>query len=139
MNTNKILLWLAGALVVAVVSLAAIILLQKSEWRWWGGSYYAVYLDTGDLYFGKLSRFPYLSISNVWYLQRDAQQQSLSISDFSKVVWLPENKIRINPDKVVWTVKLTKDSPLLSSVKASQQEASVPDDGSVFAPTTQTP
>lgn len=94
-------------------------------------SYYAVYLDTGDLYFGKLSRFPRMTLTDVWYLQRDGQNQSLALSQFSKVVWGPENKMTLDDDKVVWVAKVSKDSQILPMLKgdrpaAAQQQGQLP-------------
>jgi hypothetical protein len=108
---NKILL---GVTIVLVVALIAVM----CWWYFYRGSsnYYAVYLDTGDLYFGKLSTFPNMTLSDVWYLQRDSQGNS-SLSEFIKTPWGPEGSININRDRIVWTAKLSDVSQLIPYIK----------------------
>jgi glucan phosphoethanolaminetransferase (alkaline phosphatase superfamily) len=116
---KKVILPAAIILLVAVLVAVAVLMWQKGDFS---RSYSAVYLDTGDLYFGELSRFPYLSLSNVWYLQRDSQSQGNTLSEFAKAAWGPEDKIKINRDRVVWTAKISDVSQLIpylnKSVKA---------------------
>ncbi|MCL5004357.1 MAG: hypothetical protein M1170_00165 [Patescibacteria group bacterium] len=75
-KTNKILLTI---IIVLAAALMAIVYWQKVGFN---KDYWAVYLDTGDLYFGKLSYFPKASLSNAYILQRNAQdsQNPFSIS-----------------------------------------------------------
>ncbi|BCX16259.1 MAG: hypothetical protein KatS3mg098_488 [Candidatus Parcubacteria bacterium] len=87
--------------------------------------YYAVYLKTGDIYFGKLSRFPYLSLSNVWYLRTNSQGE-VSISRFDQSVWGPEDKIKINKDQVVWIAKISPTSQIFSLVSGKSSNLSNP-------------
>jgi len=79
-------------------------------------SYYAVYLDTGDLYFGRISHTPKFTLSDAWYLQRDPTKQSISINSFAKTSWSPEGTLKINDDKIVWIAKVSKDSPIMSII-----------------------
>lgn len=119
---NKILFGLVIVLVVAIIVIGAI-------WYLWGGTgnnYYAVYLDTGDLYFGTLSRFPHMTLSNVLYLQRDPQNQGPSLQDFSKVAWGPENKIEINSNKIVWIAKISDISQLIPILSGKESPATQP-------------
>lgn len=78
-------------------------------------AWYAVYLDTGDLYFGHLSSFPSFALTDAWYVQH-TPQGDLSVSDFSKVSWKPVGVIQINRQHVVWTARIASDSPLLSAM-----------------------
>jgi hypothetical protein len=115
---NKILL------VVITVLVVAIVLGLLWYWRtYYGNQYYAVYLDTGDLYFGKLSTFPDLTLSNVWYLQRDSQGNN-SLSELIKAPWGPEGSIKINRDKIVWTAKLSDVSQLIPYIENKVPEIS---------------
>lgn len=117
---NKFVVFLVIILVAVVVIFAGLFVWQKNGEA--TGNYYAVYLKTGDIYFGKLSKFPYLSLSSVWYLQ--GGQSGLSINQFSKSVWGPEDEIRLNNDEIIWTAKLSKDSqilPILKGEKVLQQ------------------
>ena len=113
---NKILL---GLVIVLLIAVGAIIYWQKVGFE---EPYYAVYLDTGDMYFGKLSYFPRLSLSDVWYIQRDPQdsQNPLSISKFERVFWEPEDKLYLNEKNIVWKTKLKSDSPVLNFIKNPQ-------------------
>lgn len=85
-------------------------------------SYYAVYLKTGDLYFGELSRFGGYKLSNVFFLQRD-QSGQLSIQKFEQSVFQPEDKIELNKENIVWVAKIKKGSPLISFFEGRQNQS----------------
>jgi hypothetical protein len=75
--------------------------------------YSAVYLSTGDIYFGKLSWFPWPHMKNVWYLQRgqDVQGQAqLGLVPLKNVFWGPIDEIYLNPKDVVFWTSLRNDS-----------------------------
>ena len=78
-------------------------------------TWYAVYLDTGDLYFGHLSSFPSFSLSDAWYVQH-SPQGDVSVSDFAKVSWKPVGIIQLNRQHVVWTARIASDSPLIAAM-----------------------
>ncbi|MEK7481942.1 MAG: hypothetical protein AAB607_01170, partial [Patescibacteria group bacterium] len=105
--------------VVLLVALAAVFYWQKVGFE---EPYYAVYLNTGDLYFGKLDYFPKLSLNDVYFLQQNSedQQNPLSITKFENAFWGPKGKIYLNDEAIVWKVKLKKDSQLLQVIKAGQ-------------------
>ena len=113
---NKILLAVVAVLLVA---LGVVIYWQKVGFE---KPYWAVYLDTGDLYFGKLNKFPRLSLSDVYFLQRnpDDQQNPLSMAKFSQAFWGPEDKIYLNEKSVVWKAKLREDSQVVQFIKNPQ-------------------
>jgi hypothetical protein len=114
-NVNKIL--------IIVVVVLLLILVGILVWQNWLSTpaYYAVYLRTGDLYFGQLSRFPSFSLSNVYMLQVNAQNQQnpVNIQKFSNVFWGPEDFMKINRDDVVWYTKLTSDSQLMRVIESN--------------------
>jgi hypothetical protein len=114
-NVNKVLL-----IVVVVLFLALVGILVWQNWLS-QPSYYAVYLRTGDLYFGQLSRFPSFSLSHVYMLQVNAQNQQnpVNIQKFSNVFWGPEDFIKINRDDVVWYTKLKSDSQLMRVIESN--------------------
>lgn len=106
--TNKILIGLAALLVVILIGMvAAKSIVGESEWS-------AIYLKTGELYFGHLTRFPYFALTNVYMLQANpsSPQTPLSIQKFSKVFWGPQDKLRINREEVVWMTELEKNGQL---------------------------
>ncbi len=113
---NKILLFFVFILLMA---LGVVLYWQKIGFE---KPYYAVYLNTGDLYFGRLNYFSNSSLSDVYYIQRNPEdrQNPLSISKFENSFWKPEGKIYINDDMIVWKVRLKKDSELLNYIKNPQ-------------------
>ncbi len=112
---NKILL---GVVAILLVALGIVIYWQKVGLK---ESYWAVYLDTGDLYFGKLHKFPKLSLTDVWFIQRNAQdaQNPFSLVKFEQASWGAEDKIYLNEKDVVWKAKLKENSQILQSIKSS--------------------
>lgn len=115
---NKILLTIV---IVLAAALMAIIYWQKVGFN---KNYWAVHLDTGDLYFGKLSYFPKLSMSDAYLLQRNAQdsQNPFSVSKFSNAFWGPEERIYINRERIVWKTKLKSDSQIVNFIKNPQSD-----------------
>ena len=99
---NKILL---GLVVLVIVIFAGMFGVRE----WFGASaWHVVYLRTGDLYFGKLTRFPHFGLTQVYMLQVNSgnAQSPLSIQQFKKVVWGPQDWVRINKQEVVWETEL---------------------------------
>ena len=90
--------------------------------------YSAVYLKTGDVYFGKLSWFPRLKLENPWFLQKIADakgQPQISVAPLADAFWKPINEIYLNKDEIVFWTRLRIDSqviPLLSGEAASQPQ-----------------
>lgn len=111
-------------ILIVLVIILFLILAGLLYWQKFGleKPYWAVYLDTGDMYFGKLSYFPRLSLSDVWYIQRNPQdsQNPLSISKFERVFWGPEDKLYLNEKNIIWKTKLKSDSPVLNFIKNPQ-------------------
>jgi hypothetical protein len=114
---NKILL---AIVIVLLIALGAVIYWQKGGFK---ESYWGVYLNTGDLYFGKLNRFPRLSLSDVWFLQRNPEdsQNPLSLTKFEQAFWSPEDKIYLNNENIVWKTKLKEDSQVVQFIKNPTQ------------------
>ena len=86
--------------------------------------YYAVYLQTGDMYFGKLSRFPRLALSDVWFLQANtAEQGGAELIKYSNAMFGPQDKMEINRENVVWISKLRNDSQVVNYILQSKNSA----------------
>ncbi|MGE4554682.1 MAG: hypothetical protein AB7D02_00900 [Candidatus Paceibacterota bacterium] len=82
--------------------------------------YYAVYLRTGDLYFGKISWFPKFTLKDVWFLQRatdNSGQVSFNLVKFSEAIYNPVDQLEINKDNVVWVARIDSSSPLIQEIK----------------------
>jgi hypothetical protein len=107
-NINKILL---AVVIVLLVALAAVL-----AWQFWfkTPTYYAVYLKTGDLYFGELTTFPYFGLTHVYMIQVNAQDKTnpVSVQKFTNIFWGPTDSLRINRDEVVWYTPLSSQSQL---------------------------
>lgn len=100
-KTSKILI---GVVILLLAILIAVVSMQLIFGK---DDYYAVYLRTGDLYFGKLVRFPYFGIKNIYTLQATQDPQNpLRIQKFSEVFWGPGDYLKLNRDEVVWYTKL---------------------------------
>ena len=82
--------------------------------------YSAVYLTTGDIYYGKLSWFPKPHLTDAWVLQRtqDAKGQThLSVAPFTSSFWSPVNEINLNPKAIVFWTRLRNDSKLAQAIE----------------------
>lgn len=114
---NKVLIGLVALLLVILVGILAVkAIVGESTW-------YAVYLRTGELYFGHLTRLPYFGLKNVYMLQTNPSntQAPLSIQKFSKVFWGPEDMIRLNRSEVVWMTELDKEGQLAQILKENPE------------------
>lgn len=114
-SLNKVLLAVVVVLLVALVVIVG--------WKYLEGtpSYYAVYLRTGDLYFGELSTFPSFTLGRVYMLQVNSQNQQnpVSIQKFTNVFWGPEDSMNINKNDVVWYTRLASDSKLVQLIQTN--------------------
>ena len=111
------------SLIIAIILLSVLVyvsFLNKIDKR---STYHAVFLRSGDMYFGKLSRFPKLTLSDVWYLQvntQENQQTGFNLAKFTNMVFGPKDKMDINKENVVWISKLTDDSQVVSFILQSK-------------------
>ena len=128
-KTNKILI---GAIIILVIALGVVVYWQKGGFE---SPYYAVYLSTGDIYFGHLSYFPKYELTDVWLLQKDSsnQQNPFSLVKFDKAFWGPEDSMKLNSNDIIWTSELKSDSPVVQAIKnpqalnqATQNQAQTP-------------
>lgn len=114
-KVNKTLL---GLVIVLVVALGGVVYWQKGGFD---SKYSAVYLNTGDIYFGKLSRFPRMTLRDVWFLQKGSDaQQGFGLSKFEKAFWGPEDEMVINDENVIWVTELKADSEVVKAIKNPQ-------------------
>jgi len=116
-KSNKILF---VGLIAVIIILVGILAWQKIKIS---RPYYAVYLTTGDLYFGEVSRFPFLTLSNAWLIQRDPSSQTgeLKLTEFKNAFWSPAGTMRLSKYNIVWIAKLSKDSPVVKYIQQGNQ------------------
>jgi hypothetical protein len=126
-SSNARWVWIVIAIVVAVavICTAAFFMIKKS--------YVAVYLVTGDIYYGKLSCFPKFTLDDALFLQR-GEDGSLGLQKLSDAFWKPKGPMVIERDQIVFWSKLDPESPVVDAIEGrampqTQQQA----------PTTTTP
>lgn len=122
---NFAILWLVVAIVLLIVGV-------------WLGSklnsltsdtskYSAVYLTTGDIYFGELSMFPKVKLKNSWHLDRgvdENNQPQVGLTEMNKVFWGPSGTLYLNRDSIVYSSPLRSDSEVIKALtgQVSQQQ-----------------
>jgi len=112
------------ALIVAIILLMVLVYLSFiDKTKAIKNPYYAVYLRTGDMYFGKISRFPKFVLSDVWFLQTNIQkdQAGFNLIKFSNAMFGPTDKMEINKENVVWISKLRDESEVVKYIQTAPQ------------------
>jgi len=109
--------------VVAVgFTIVALLLSGLYIWKITPRPYSAVVLTTGDVYFGKVSYFPMMTISDVYIIQatenpENPAQPSLQLLPLNTAsVWAPEELV-LNRDQVVSVSKIGKSSQLMELIE----------------------
>ena len=94
--------------------------------------YTAVYMTTGDIYFGKYNRFPKPHMTDVWFLQRttdQSNQQKFGIVPFANAFWGPVDTVNFNENQILFWANLRNDSQIvkvLENPSAAQQGGVIP-------------
>ncbi len=121
-KTGKTLSAQVKFLLAAVVILAIIlfaVVFDKSRIKG-QPDFYAVYLRSGEIYFGQLQTFPNFGLRDVYMLQTNPQNQKTpySLLPFADVFWGPNPKslLEINKNDVVWIIKLSHTSPVYRAI-----------------------
>ncbi len=82
--------------------------------------YSAVYLTSGDIYFGKLSWFPSPHMTDVWFLERNQGQDGqaqLAIAPMKSVFWGPTDEINFNPQNILFWTHLINSSQVVQMME----------------------
>lgn len=84
--------------------------------------YHAVLLTSGDLYFGKLHRFPTLSLTDVYFLERNPgdPQAPFRLTRLTDAVWGPGDRLELNRESVIWVNRLPDESPVARAIEAAR-------------------
>lgn len=85
--------------------------------------YHAVYMTSGDIYFGRLKKFPHLALGNAYTLQRNPgnTETPFNLVKFDDVFWGPEDILELNSANVLWIVELENDSQVVQYVQGKIQ------------------
>lgn len=78
--------------------------------------YAAVYLTSGDIYFGKVSYFPRLKLTDTWFLRR-IETGEWNLEKLKDVVWKPKEPLYLNRKNIVFIVGLQNDSPVIKAIQ----------------------
>jgi len=118
MSSNKVNRILLILVIVLALILIGLFIWQRISFQ---PTYYAVFLETGELYFGKLTRFPSFGLKNVYLFQANPQNTTtpVSIQKFSNIFWGPADFLKINRSKVVWMTKLNPNGQLAQLIKTN--------------------
>ncbi|MBI4193361.1 MAG: hypothetical protein HY536_01915 [Candidatus Colwellbacteria bacterium] len=112
---KRLVVW--SVVVLAAAGLFAGGYLAWTKWsggREKSGRYSAVYLTTGEIYIGRLSLFPRVSMENPYLLQivadeKDKAKTVPQLMPLSDVVWSPK-RLYINRDRIVFYAPVKSES-----------------------------
>lgn len=82
--------------------------------------YSAVYLSTGDIYFGKLSWFPSPHMTDAWLIERSQGQNGqvqTALVPMKSVVWGPSDEIDFNSQDIVFSTRLVNNSQVVQAIE----------------------
>jgi hypothetical protein len=94
--------------------------------------YSAVYLSTGDVYFGTLDWFPTPHIQDAWFLERSTDAKgnpTVGVYPFSQIAWGPAGDVYLNAKQIILWTRLAATSSVAQAIEnpgaaeaAAQQE-----------------
>ncbi len=119
-NKLKNLIIFLGAILIGILLGVSLIYLTKKK-----SNYYAVFLNNGAVYFGKLSTFPKLKLSDAIFFQVDQQGQA-SFQRFKEAFWMPKGTIYLNQNSILFIAPLDENSPLVNLIEQRQAPTQVP-------------
>ena len=85
-----------------------------------GSEFAAVYMVTGDIYFGKLDWLPGPRLRNVWYMQRSAvqgQESQLGLAPLKGAFWTPIDEIYLNMGQIVFWTRVKAGSQMAQALQ----------------------
>jgi hypothetical protein len=112
-KSKNIILFLVAIIVGVLLGLGLIYITKQKK------NYYAVFLNNGNVYFGKLSTFPRLKLDNAIFVQVDDKGQ-ISFPHFKNAFWKPKGSIYLNQNSVLFIAPLAEDSPFIDSIEGRQ-------------------
>jgi len=103
------------AILIGVLLGVGLIYLTKKR-----SNYYAVFLNNGAIYYGKLSTFPRLKLSDAVFVQVGQDGQA-SLQRFKDAFWVPKGPIYLNRDSILFIAPINENSPLINFIEQRQQ------------------
>ena len=110
-----------GLLIATVVGAVAVLYLGGGVDLKGEEPYYAVQMENGDLYFGRVSYFPKFSLRET-YIVQSVQDPTSPLGSSLRVVPLNQatiwsaNKINLNKDKVLSVSEVNKESQVMKLI-----------------------
>ena len=87
------------------------------------GGYSAVYMTSGDIYFGQLERYPKLLLADAYTLQRNQDAQTpFTLVKFKDAFWGPAGDISLNEENILWIAELDESSPIWKNIQQQEQQ-----------------
>lgn len=118
---NKILL----AVVVVLLLVLALIMWKPDFFKqasFYKPSYYAVYMTSGDLYFGQMCWWRPHVLKDARMIQREQasenEQPKLNLVKLSDAIWGPIGDLKLNEKSVMWRSKLGDSSQVVQLFNA---------------------
>jgi hypothetical protein len=113
-------------IVITLIVIGAIILIAVGVWAGMRLSdrgtstsalspYSAVYLSTGDIYFGTLDWYPTPHMENAWFLQHTTDAKgnaAVGVYPLSSVAWGSSGEISFNPQQIIFWTRLNATSSI---------------------------
>ena len=127
-KANKFLLIVTILLIMVTIGLALYMLKEQNKKA---DIYSAVYLESGNMYFGKLHTFPKTYLTNFYFLKKNNDSQTnvaipYILSKFTDSMWGPEDYLALNKSKIIWMGKLKSDSAVVKAINNPSAYAVMP-------------
>lgn len=108
--------------VLALIVVALALVFSRTPLFAGAPRYAAVYLDTGDLYFGKLTLLPKFQLTDAWLIQPGLEEGTTSIARFSDAAWKPAGAINFARDHVVFWAPIAEGSQMIDAIEGRIQQ-----------------
>ncbi len=124
-KTTKILLAIAGVIILAFFLSLALLKLNIINNSWFQPKYVMVYLNSGDVYFGRMTKFSMSELSDVLFLQKDPTTGKLSVQKFKDSIWQPENTVHFEKQQIAFWSYLKPESPIIQLINGELSSGSI--------------
>ena len=115
-------------IILITIILIAICLGSFLSWQIiFRSGYYALYLSSGDIYFGKLVLFSHYTLKNPYFLRITQDKENpISLQPFQGAFWGPGKKLKFNPKHVIWISKLAPTSQVINYIESQKTAGALP-------------
>ena len=111
--------------IIIVVLLLTIGFLLNKQYNWVGeNKNVAVYLSTGELYFGQKTGLTGFKLKNAWLLNK-GEDGKYSLQEFSQAAWKPVGTLHIVKDKIVFWTNVDEDSDITKLINGEKKSSDV--------------